>query len=209
MGNGRWDIPGKVLRNAGNCSKKSSLVLVKKDAYMKQTISLITKNQDKRMMQTKLERLKWRAKGTRGSCLQACWKQSRWARLCWASINREMTKLNGKTGVGINYLKKCSEKTWRLSVTDYYYNFFGSAATVSYIKWGRKGPASRTGEQDLGLVPWQVRAPLEEPCAISGVDTGIRVWNLFCRGDFIYALVLTKERNAWKVIKSGQASQGW
>lgn len=77
MGNGRWDILGKVLRTAGNCSKKSSLVLVKKDAYMKQTISLITKNQDKRMMQTKLERLKWRAKGTRGSCLQACWKQSR------------------------------------------------------------------------------------------------------------------------------------
>lgn len=209
MGNGRWDIPGKVLRNAGNCSKKFPLVLVKKDAYMKQTISLITKNQDKRMMQTKLERLKWRAKGTRGSCLQACWEQSRWARLCWASINREMTKPKGKTGVGINYLKKCSEKTRRLSVTDYYYNFFGSAATVSYIKWGRKGPASRTGEQDLGLVPWQVRAPLEEPCAISGVDTGIRVWNLFCSADFIYALVLTKERNAWKVIKSGRASQGW
>lgn len=161
------------------------------------------------MMQTKLERLKWRAKGTRGSCLQACWEQSRWGWLCWASINREMTKPNGKTGVRINYLKKCSEKTWRLSVTDYYYNFFGSAATVSYIKWGRKGPASRTGEQDLGLVPWQVRAPLEEPCAISGVDTGIRVWNLFCSADFIYALVLIKERNAWKVIKTGQASQEW
>lgn len=85
---------------------------------------------------------------------------------------------------------------------------FGPAATVSYIKWGRKGPASRTGEH-LGLVPWQVRAPLEEPCAISAVDTGIRVWNLFCSADFIYALVLTKERNAWKVIKTGQTSQGW
>ena len=115
-----------------------------------------------------------------------------------ASAQRGAGKPDRKTKVELNYLNKWSEKN-RMGVSEGSTWFYRPAEAIS----SRNAGWGRTREQSwgrgLGVSPLTgvgrlCQAPVEDPHAVPGVETGIKSLTLLSSAGFIYAFVLTKER---------------
>lgn len=110
-----------------------------------------------------------------------------------------------KMNVELNYIKKWSEKT-RMAVSEGSTWFHRPAGAISRrnVGWGRT--REQIWGRGLGVSPLMgvgrlCQAPVEDPHAAPGVETGIKSLSLLSSAGFIYAFVLTeekkKERSAW------------